>query len=72
MTLEEAIYKVDKHLDDSILANLNEIEIIHGKGTGRLRRGIHLYLAEKELVANYRLGGEGEGGSGVTIVQLGK
>ncbi|NLJ55746.1 MAG: endonuclease MutS2 [Firmicutes bacterium] len=70
LTLEEALYKVDKHLDDSILANLNEIEIIHGKGTGALRRGIHVYLAEKELVANYRLGGEGEGGSGVTIVQL--
>lgn len=72
LTLEEAIYKVDKHLDDSILANLNEIEIIHGKGTGRLRQGIHLYLEEKEQVANYRLGGEGEGGSGVTIVQLKK
>lgn len=72
LTLEEALYKVDKHLDDSILANLNEIEIIHGKGTGALRRGIHVYLAEKDLVTNYRLGGEGEGGSGVTIVQLGK
>lgn len=72
LTLEEALYKVDKHLDDSILANLNEIEIIHGKGTGALRRGIHVYLADKELVANYRLGGEGEGGSGVTIVQLEK
>ena len=72
LTLEEAILRVDKHLDDSILANLNEIEIIHGKGTGRLRQGLHLYLAEKEEVANYRLGGEGEGGSGVTIVRLQK
>lgn len=70
LTLEEAVLRVEKHLDDSILANLNEIEIIHGKGTGKLRRGLHHYLAEKEEVVNYRLGGEGEGGSGVTIVQL--
>lgn len=70
LTLDEAVLRVEKHLDDSILADLHEIEIIHGKGTGRLRRGLHHYLAEKKGVAGYRLGGEGEGGSGVTIVRL--
>jgi DNA mismatch repair protein MutS2 len=72
LTLEEAILKVDKHMDDSILANLDKIEIIHGKGTGKLRKGLHLYLENKEQVESFRLGGEGEGGSGVTIVNLTK
>ncbi|NMB41099.1 MAG: endonuclease MutS2 [Firmicutes bacterium] len=70
LTLDEAIFKVDKHMDDSILANLNQVEIIHGKGTGRLRQGLHLYLKEKKQVKSFRLGAEGEGGSGVTIVNL--
>lgn len=72
LTLEEAILKVEKHMDDSILANLDKIEIIHGKGTGKLRRGLHLYLENKEQVENYRIGGEGEGGNGVTIVSFKK
>jgi len=72
LTLDEAILKVDKHMDDSILANLDKIEIIHGKGTGKLRKGLHLYLENKEQVESFRLGGEGEGGSGVTIVNLTK
>ncbi len=70
LTLAEAVLRVEKHLDDSILANLSEMEIIHGKGSGKLRQGLHLYLADKEGVVSFRLGGEGEGGSGVTIVRL--
>lgn len=70
LNLEEAIAKVEKHLDDSILAGRDQIEIIHGKGTGKLRRGLHRYLEEKAGFLHYRLGGEGEGGSGVTIVDL--
>jgi DNA mismatch repair protein MutS2 len=70
LNLEEAILRVDKHLDDALLAGLDTIEIIHGKGTGKLRSGLHLYLQDKKEISGYRLGGEGEGGSGVTIVRL--
>ena len=72
LTLDEAIFRVEKHMDDSILANLDKIEIIHGKGTGKLRSGLHHYLQSKEQVESFRLGLEGEGGSGVTIVKLKK
>jgi DNA mismatch repair protein MutS2 len=70
LNLEEAILRVDKHLDDALLAGLDTVEIIHGKGTGKLRSGLHLYLQDKNEISGYRLGGEGEGGSGVTIVRL--
>jgi DNA mismatch repair protein MutS2 len=72
LTLEEAVMMFEKHLDDSILAGLDKIEVIHGKGTGRLRQGLHRYLDEENHVETYRLGFEGEGGSGVTIVSLKK
>ncbi|MGI5876723.1 MAG: endonuclease MutS2 [Dethiobacteria bacterium] len=72
LTLEEAVTRVEKHLDDCILAGLDKIEIIHGKGTGKLRQGLHRYLDEEGYVEKYRLGVEGEGGSGVTIVNLKK
>ena len=72
LTLDEAIFRVEKHMDDSILANLDKIELIHGKGTGKLRSGLHHYLQSKEQVESFRLGLEGEGGSGVTIVKLKK
>ncbi|MGI6319021.1 MAG: endonuclease MutS2 [Firmicutes bacterium] len=70
LNLEEAILRVDKHLDDALLAGLDTVEIIHGKGTGKLRSGLHLYLQDKKEISGYCLGGEGEGGSGVTIVRL--
>lgn len=70
LNLEEAILRVDKHLDDALLAGLDTIEIIHGKGTGKLRSGLHHYLRDKKEISGYRLGGEGEGGSGVTIVRM--
>jgi len=72
LTLDEAIIRLEKHMDDSILANLDSIQIIHGKGTGKLRKGLHQYLEKKEQVESFRLGVEGEGGSGVTIVNLKK
>lgn len=70
LTLEEAIIKVEKKLDDSILAGLDQLMIIHGKGSGRLRRGLQIYLEKKNLVKSFRPGVEGEGGSGVTVVEL--
>ena len=72
LNLEEAIIKVEKHLDDAILAGLERIDLIHGKGTGRLRSGLQEYLQGRKDLQSYRLGDQGEGGSGVTIVNLKK
>ncbi len=68
--LADALMDVDKYLDDALLSGLDRIEIIHGKGTGVLREGITGYLKNHRNVKNYRLGDIGEGGDGVTIVEL--
>ncbi len=68
MTLEEAIGAIDKYFDDCILAGSKQVELIHGKGTGRLRWGIHEYLKDKDYIDSFRLGNENEGGSGITVV----
>jgi DNA mismatch repair protein MutS2 len=70
MDAEEAIYTVDKYLDDAYLGGLKEITIIHGKGTGVLRNTITDMLKRHSHVKTYRLGNYGEGGSGVTIAEL--
>ncbi len=67
---EEAREQTDKYLDDAYLAGLKVLEIIHGKGTGALREGIHDLLKGHHHVGEFRLGNEGEGGLGVTIVKL--
>ncbi|WP_425449169.1 endonuclease MutS2 [Dethiothermospora halolimnae] len=69
-TLEEAVLDVDKYLDDAYIAGLNRITIIHGKGTGILRQGISELLRSQRHVKGYRLGKHGEGGTGVTVVDL--
>ncbi len=69
-TVEEAIYVIDKYLDDCVLAHLSPVYIIHGKGTGKLREGIHQYLKKNPQVKSYRLGTFGEGEMGVTVVEL--
>lgn len=68
--IEEAIQETDKYLDDAVLAGLQQVSLIHGKGTGALRSGLHRYLQTNPYVKKYRLGGQGEGGSGATVVQL--
>jgi DNA mismatch repair protein MutS2 len=70
MDAEEGVYNVDKYLDDAYLAGLNEVSIIHGKGTGILRNAIADMLKRHHHVKNYRLGNYGEGGTGVTVVEL--
>lgn len=71
-TLDEAVDKLEKYLDDAVLNGLNQVVIIHGKGTGKLRRGIHKVLENHRLVEDYRLGDFNEGGMGVTVVNLRK
>jgi DNA mismatch repair protein MutS2 len=67
---EAAQYKVDKYLDDAFLAGLNEVEIVHGKGTGALRQAVEEVLDKNSHVDDYRLGRQKEGGMGVTIVKI--
>lgn len=70
LTVDDAITKIDKYLDDALLSNLSQVTIIHGKGTGALRKGIHDYLKRQKHVAAFRNGEFGEGDMGVTILEL--
>lgn len=67
---EDAIMRTEKYLDDAILANYPRISIIHGKGTGVLRQAIQQFLKNHSRVKSYRFGEAGEGGHGVTVVEL--
>lgn len=69
-TVDEAIAELDKYLDDASLAHLSSVRIVHGKGTGALRNGIHQYLKRQKHVKAFRLGAFGEGDAGVTIAEL--
>lgn len=71
-TVDEAIAELDKYLDDAYIAHLSSVRIVHGKGTGALRKGVHNYLRRQKHVATYRLGEFGEGDAGVTIVEFKK
>lgn len=66
----EAVYTADKYLDDAYMGGLNEVTVIHGKGTGVLRNAINDMLKRHAHVKRYRLGEYGEGGTGVTVVEL--
>ena len=69
-TVDEAIAELDKYLDDAYIAHLKSVRIVHGKGPGALRKGIHDYLRRQKHVSSFRLGEFGEGDAGVTIVDF--
>ena len=71
-TVDEAIAELDKYLDDAYLAHMPSVRIVHGKGTGALRKGVHNYLRRVKYVSSFRLGEFGEGDAGVTIVEFKK
>ena len=68
--IDEACFLIDKYLDNCVLNHLESVRIIHGKGTGTLRNGIHKYLKTHPHVKSYRIGTYGEGEMGVTIVEI--
>ena len=70
LTVDEAIPLVDKFLDNCFLAKLQTARIVHGKGTGKLREGIHSFLKKNKRVKSFRIGTYGEGEMGVTVVEL--
>lgn len=69
-TVDEAVAELDKYLDDASLAHMPSVRIVHGKGTGALRKGIQNYLRRNKHVKSFRLGEFGEGDAGVTIAEL--
>lgn len=68
--IEDACFVIDKYLDDCSIAKLSPVRIVHGKGTGKLREGIHNFLRKNSHVKSFRLGTFGEGEMGVTVVEL--
>jgi len=70
LTVDEALLKLDKYLNDAFMAGLYQVRVVHGKGTGILRQIVRKQLSKHPLVKSYRPGGYGEGGAGVTIVEL--
>lgn len=70
MNVEEATMVLDQYIDNAVLANIPSVTIIHGKGTGVLRAGVHSYLRRHKCIRTFRLGTFGEGEMGVTIAEL--
>ena len=69
-TVATAVEELDKYLDNCKMAGLHQVRVVHGKGTGKLREGIHNYLKRSKYVDSFHIAGYGEGDYGVTIVNL--
>jgi DNA mismatch repair protein MutS2 len=70
MTIDEAVQTLDKFIDDAIMANLPEVIVIHGKGTGALRKGVRKYLENHSGIQKVKIGEYNEGGDGVSVAVL--
>lgn len=69
-TVDDALLRIDKYLDDAVLSGLRRIVVIHGKGTGTLRDAVRRHVSRHRQVASYQVGGHGEGGDGVTVLEV--
>ena len=69
-SIDDALLILDKYIDDAYLSSVYEVSIIHGKGTGALRRAISEYLKTNKHVDSFRFGENSEGGNGVTIITM--
>lgn len=69
-TVDDAVFVIDKYLDNCYMSGMSPVRIVHGKGTGKLREGIHKYLKRNSHVKSFRIGTFGEGEMGVTVVEL--
>ena len=69
-TVDEAVDRVGRFLDDSMVTDLREIRIVHGFGTGQLRKGVHAFLKDHPLVLKYAQAPENQGCGGATVVEL--
>lgn len=67
---DEAVLELDKYIDEAVLSGMNSLWIIHGKGTGVLRKAVHTFLKQHRCVKSFRLGAYGEGENGVTVAEL--
>ncbi len=72
LTIDEATVKLDKFLDNAVLYGLDKVYIIHGRGTGKLRRGVSEILKSLNIIKEFRIGYPEEGGIGVTVAYLKK
>jgi DNA mismatch repair protein MutS2 len=70
MTVDQAVDRVSRFLDDTLVTDLHEVRIVHGHGTGQLRKGVHQFLKEHPQVQKYYAAPENQGGGGATIVEL--
>ena len=68
--IDEGIAALDKYLDDCILQGLKNVKVIHGFGSGQLKKAIHEYLKTKKSVESFKLGDQLDGGQGATIIEL--
>ena len=68
--VDEAMNDLERYLDDVVIKGYSEVRIIHGSGTGALRKAVHEYLSKQKFIKSFRLGGMGEGGVGATVVTL--
>jgi len=67
---DDAIFMIDKFIDDAVMSSLQTIRVIHGKGTGALRKGLWDYFKHDKRISSYRMGSFGEGDAGVTVLTL--
>ncbi len=70
--VDEACFALDKYLDDALLSHLEQVRIIHGRGTGALQKGIHQYLRKQKFIKSFKLADFDDGGDAITIVKFKK